>query len=341
MNNLLQDRENLITRHRLSHRQIDILFVENKSKEFINISILSLEFIKHFIELIDILDQHSIPYISFKGPLLSQQIYGDPTVRFSHDIDILVDKNSMDEINKVLLNAGYSNMYNTMWPDNKNQIKMLMDSIHHLGYRHNQHGLIVEIHWTLSTTLPVKSRVLQKVIDGNRRGEIICGRKIMTFSLEFNLLYLIIHGSKHGWQRLKWLVDIKDYPYDKINEQKFEELINLFHAQRIVSQAYIILRHYFNYDQPLLFKTKVPDRILKSVYSFIDNPINEHQGIADNISFLLYKLLLFKNPYYKFSIFMEMMTSSHDAFKIKSSYKIVYFIYRPYSYIKRKVFHAK
>ena len=93
MNNLLQDREYLIKRHRLSHRQIDNLLGETKSKEFIHTSMQSLEFIKHFIELIDLLKQHNISYINFKGPLLSQLIYGDPTVRFSHDIDILVDKN--------------------------------------------------------------------------------------------------------------------------------------------------------------------------------------------------------------------------------------------------------
>jgi len=341
MNNLLQDREYLIKRHRLSHRQIDNLLGETKSKEFIHTSMQSLEFIKHFIELIDLLKQHNISYINFKGPLLSQLIYGDPTVRFSHDIDILVDKNNMDAINQVLLGAGYSNTDNAKWPDNKDQIKILIDSIHHLGYRHNQHGLMVEIHWTLSITLPVRLPVLQKVISINKKEEIICGRKIMTFSPEFNLLYLIIHGSKHGWQRLKWLVDIKDYPYDKIDRQKFEELIKLFNAQRIVSQTYVILRYYFNYDQPLLFKTKVPNRILKSVYYFIDNPIKEYQGLTYNISFLLYKLLLFNNLYYKFSVLIEIMTSSHDAFKIKSSHKIVYLLYRPYSYIKRRVFHAK
>jgi len=340
MKNSLQNREYLIKRHRLSHRQIDNLLGENRSKEFINTSIQSLEFIKHFIELIDILNEHNISYISFKGPLLSQQIYGDPTVRFSHDIDILVDKNCMNEINKVLLDAGYSYIGETIWPDNKNQIKILMDSIQHLGYLHSQHGLMVEIHWTLSITLPVTLPILQKVISWNKNEEFFYGRKIMTFSPEFNLLYLIIHGSKHGWQRLKWLVDIKDYPYDKIDQQKFEELIKIFHAQRIVSQTYVILMHYLNYNQPMLFKTKVPNRILKYVYAFMDNPIYENQGIKDSISFLMYKLLLFKNTYYKFSVFTDMMISSHDAFKIKSSYKIVYFIYRPYSYIKRRVYNA-
>jgi hypothetical protein len=33
----------------------------------------------------------------------------------------------------------------------------------------------------------------------------------LPFSIELELPSLL-HGSRHGWERLKWLVDINDYP---------------------------------------------------------------------------------------------------------------------------------
>lgn len=341
MENSLQDREYLFKRHRLSHRQIDNLLGESKSKEFIQTSLQSLEFLKHFIELIDLLNLHNISYINFKGPLLSQLIYGDPTVRYSNDIDILIDKNDMDEINQILLDAGYTFLNNMTWPDNKKQQGVLLNFMHHLGYWHREHGFMVEIHWSFSSMFPIRATALQEIISGNLQQENFYGRKLMTFSPEFNLLYLIFHGSKHAWQRLKWLVDIKDYPFDKIDKDKFERLIIQFHAQRIVSQAYFILKHYFDYEQPLLFRTTVPDHMQEYVYAFVDEPVKEQQNVKEYISATYYRFLLFKNIYYKFSVFREMMTYTKDIFKIRSSYRIVYFLYRPYSYIKRRVFHAK
>jgi hypothetical protein len=56
--------------------------------------------LRNFIAITDLLRQNEIPS-SLKGPLLSQHIYNDPTVRFSHDIDILIDEQQIDSTVKL------------------------------------------------------------------------------------------------------------------------------------------------------------------------------------------------------------------------------------------------
>ncbi len=38
----------------------------------------------------------------------------------------------------------------------------------------------------------------------------------------------------------EWLVDIKDYPFEEIDKEKFYELVSKMEAERIVSQTNIL-----------------------------------------------------------------------------------------------------
>ena len=93
---LLKDRNYLRERHRLSHQQIDTLLGEDKSGEFINDKLKQFELVRHFLYITDKLRINNIPFISIKGPLLSLRLYGDPTVRISSDIDLLINKGQIN-----------------------------------------------------------------------------------------------------------------------------------------------------------------------------------------------------------------------------------------------------
>lgn len=88
---LPHDRKLLHQRHRLSHQQIDRLLGESHSKEFLGEKIERMEAVRNFLSVTDLLRENEIPFVSIKGPLLSYRIYGDPSVRFSHDIDLLIE----------------------------------------------------------------------------------------------------------------------------------------------------------------------------------------------------------------------------------------------------------
>jgi hypothetical protein len=63
----------------------------------------------------------------------------------------------------------------------------------------------VELHWRLAS-LP---GMLEGVgVDGPPHLTPLLGdREVPTFPIETNLAYLCVHGTSHGWSRLKWLAD--------------------------------------------------------------------------------------------------------------------------------------
>jgi hypothetical protein len=45
------------------------------------------------------------------------------------------------------------------------------------------------------------------IVSENLQEIVFSGRKF-TILNRLELLFLLLHGSRHGWERLKWLVDI-------------------------------------------------------------------------------------------------------------------------------------
>jgi hypothetical protein len=335
-------RERLHDRHRLSHQQIDGLLGENRSREFLAEKMQVLNKIRYFIQIIDLLQQNQIAFICLKGPVLSQQLYGDPSLRLSHDVDILLtNRLDMTKVDGLLTELDYVGADNLSWPEEISRQKILMDCVHHLAYEHKINQFMVEIHWSVSEPFPLKAQIFNRIVKNNRQQIAFGGREVTVFSSELNLLYLVIHGSKHGWQRLKWLVDIKDFPFETINADRWHDLVKQLKAVRMVSQTGFLLNHFFQINQPLFAQTPIP-RLLKSYpLAFIDEEVLLQRPISDVFASLRYEFLLCSTLGYKLRTFLVSSISPVDLFKIKSSSRIVYFIYRPYSYIKRRLNYAK
>jgi hypothetical protein len=243
---ILKDRQLLHDRHRLSHEQIDQLLGENRAKEFLQEKMMRMASVKHFLDITDLLRESGISFTCIKGPMLSFRIYGDASVRSSHDIDLLVETDSICKICELLGKANYELSEGIFWPKESFKQEMLQKCTHHLSFFNKNLKFCVEIHWTLSEHIPIRKEVADELIKQNIVIENYAGRSFKVLNREFELTYLMIHGSKHGWSRLKWLVDLKDYPMDDLDLKKWAFLIKEFHAERILGQTNLLLYQFFN-----------------------------------------------------------------------------------------------
>ena len=266
-------RKTLHNRHRLSHQQIDTWLGENKSKEFIREKMGRLKMVKNFLSITDLLKDDKIPFTNFKGPLLSYRIYNDASVRFMSDIDILVDKTDIEAILVLLLKNGYHLMDGVYWPKTTIKQQVLVNTLHHLEFYNNELRFCVEIHWMLTQTLPISKNKMRGVIKNNLTEVTIFNRTFSVFTKEFELLYLLIHGSSHGWQRLKWLVDINDYPFEEIDLVVFEKLVKQFKAGRIINQTNFLLNKYFQSKLPISSSSRLPNHFIKFAVDSIESDI--------------------------------------------------------------------
>lgn len=153
-----------------------------------------------FSRLTRLLAQHGIPCMQLKGQMLSQQLYGDPALRQTKDIDLLVKPQDLAETERLLAVEGYR-LSADLSPA---QAHFILTTIHHHEYHHPQRKIILELHWRCYMWNDEHMELLWD----SSRGDKFCGVEIMTMETDLQLLYLSDHGSIHKWFRLKWLGDV-------------------------------------------------------------------------------------------------------------------------------------
>lgn len=161
---------------------------------------------RKLIEIVRLFEAANIPVLPFKGPLLAAQAYGDVSARQYIDLDILVQPKHLERAAKVLLDQGYH-------PDGKtnriNRSNWRMLDKKDIHFRTTDQLVNVELHWKLSGShfsLPFEVNGLWA------RLERFClaGVQLRTLPLDDLLIYLCLHGSRHGWERFGWICDVHE-----------------------------------------------------------------------------------------------------------------------------------
>ena len=333
-------RNQLHKRHLLSHQQVDGWLGEHTGNLYLNEKLKQLQRVKMFMNVSELLHENGISFINIKGPLLSHRIYGDATVRISRDVDILIDFKDIEHVIEILFKNGYQLTESAYWPEKKAQQELLVKIFRHLSFINPSTNSLVEIHWVLKQFLPVSRKTLDKVVKENLMEIEVGGQKHVLLSKEFELLYLMIHGSEHRWECLKWLVDIKDYPINDIDLNKFNRLMKQFRAERIVAQTNFLLQHFFDKKLPFQGNKKSAKKLIKYSLRAINGPVKTDKSLADLMIVFMNKYYMFPGISYKRKIILDLFFRRRDLQVIDSSSKLVYFLYRPYSLIKRWTFRA-
>lgn len=236
--------EVLRDRHRLSPQQINSLLGDKVVSENLEEKRVSLAKVAEFIRVTDALRSTGINFIPLKGPLLSLRIYGDATFRQFNDLDILVDAASLDAAMNVTCKLGYK-MAGYVWPEWEKRRRRLLKYYCDMPFVHPEQPVSLEIHWRLMTRQYLNYKPAEKLTDQNQTSVSFSGRSFNVFNNELELLYLVIHGGKHHWGRLRWLVDVSDYiKIQSIDWNKFRVLTEQLGAGRFVSLCSHLLNEY-------------------------------------------------------------------------------------------------
>jgi len=142
--------------------------------------------------------------IVLKGVALSQQLYGDLSVRGAGDIDLLVDPADFWTADGILAAAGYRVDGGPISPARRTAgLRLIRD----LTYRHESRGTLVELHQRL-TANPHRMPCDFDMLWRDRTETTLAGAAIATLPTRVLPLYLCIHGAHHCWERLCWLADL-------------------------------------------------------------------------------------------------------------------------------------
>ncbi|HUS07942.1 MAG TPA: nucleotidyltransferase family protein [Bryobacteraceae bacterium] len=139
--------------------------------------------------------------LAYKGPALSAQIFGDPATRPAADLDILISPADFSAARTVLSDLGFAPL--RFYP--ASAARQLVAYRAEFGMVRND--LLVELQWRLvphyfSVPLDIDALIARATSVS------LGGVTVATMAAEDNLIALCIHGAKHHWQSLKWVLDI-------------------------------------------------------------------------------------------------------------------------------------
>jgi len=148
-----------------------------------------------------LLADNGIPAIFLKGPSLAADLYGDVSLRTSGDLDLLVPIGQLAHAEELLARMGY--VKNDYIHSVLNDWKWRH---HHITFFHPDKIIKVELHWRLGPA-PSSEPAFGELWSRKRRSPLVAG-PVYMLGREDQFLFLVTHGARHGWSRLRWLADI-------------------------------------------------------------------------------------------------------------------------------------
>jgi Uncharacterised nucleotidyltransferase len=181
---------------------------------------------------------HRISWMTLKSAPQAAALYGDPALRHSSDIDLLVAPRDFARAIEVLAMVGYipSNPPAPAGPMRRAILAAVRDvSL----IAREDHRCAVDLHRRLFLAVGRRARAIELKRDGGL---------VPSPRLDAGLAcYLILHGAQSYWVRLKWLVDLVPLlaRLDDAEKEKIPRLARLSGTEKSVAASLMLLQSLF------------------------------------------------------------------------------------------------
>ena len=273
-------------------------------KKYKNIVANNLLFSSELLRIMDCFEKKSIKASPFKGPVLNSYLYGQNIPRQYCDLDILISKDDLEIVQEILLENNFVPHMNL----SKTQFLHYRKYFNYLSYRKSESIINIDIHWSLfseSFSFSSKEKKLFNKLVSVKFND----QDIETFSGLDLLFLLCIHGAKHGWQKLIWILDLaKLIQTNKYDLHRINKYSDYKGATKMVFVGLLLAKD--------MFDVQLPGDLLNSEKSKLDKiteqiKTNYYEG--DN-----------KKNFSKEKIYFNSLENKSDKFAF-----IYDFIFRP------------
>jgi len=155
----------------------------------------NLFLVSQLTALLNMLKEHDIPVVVFKGPVLAEDVFGNIGLRSFSDLDLLISHDHIKRTVSLLEEKGFHQDID-LSPE---QYEKLVDKGYHAVLIKD--GAIVELHWEMTGRYFSKNIGIESLMPRVESVE-LAGIKVPTLGSEDLLLYLCIHGCRHYWFQL-------------------------------------------------------------------------------------------------------------------------------------------
>lgn len=170
--------------------------------------------------------REGIRMLSMKGPLLSMELYGDPGMRTSKDLDLMVSPEDLTRAGEVLKGLGYElEPHPYAATPLQHKYYNLIENEKHEVYHRSE--ICIELHWQHDYQTEQSFDDLWE----RREERPFMGGKTAVMGADDRYPALFIHAAEHGFMRLRWLLDL--YELQKKPSYSWERLLGLMEQQGV------------------------------------------------------------------------------------------------------------
>ncbi|AJD92689.1 hypothetical protein JMA_33720 [Jeotgalibacillus malaysiensis] len=279
--------------------------------------------------------EQRIRMIQLKGPEMGSYLYGDLSLRTSGDLDVLVSLKDLEQSEQLLLQAGYikDDYIETVLGDWKWRH-------HHVAYLHPEKNMKVELHWRLNPG-PGKEPGFENL--WARRQSISDHAHLL--GKEDYFYFLVHHGARHGWSRLRWLADIRQFLDLHPDWVSMRSRTYQCYSPEVAGQALILVNH--------LFHTSLPDgaeaftvsdhakKLADEAMFYLERMVNLHtlpleKEVSDYHRKHLYSLMPLKQKLFFAASTLYPYPEDVHTLPLPKQLHLLYFPLRPALWIWRK-----
>lgn len=285
-----------------------------------------------------LLNANDIELIFLKGPVLAVELYGNLSHRTCGDIDMLVPIEKLHAVEDLLLINGY---------EKDDYIHSVLGDWkwrhHHFTYFHPEKKIKLEVHWRLNPG-PGKEPTFRDLWE-KKRISTITDSPIYFLGKEDLFLFLVSHGARHGWSRLRWLSDIQHILFNDLNWTELYKLLKKYHYLKVGGQAIILCSQLFdtkiNSDMEKLLNGKYPMKLANEAIYYLEKMVNLHtEPLPEDVSIYHQRHLFSQKTIAQKAIFLISTLYPYytdvETVSLPKHLHFLYFPLRPFLFAWRK-----
>lgn len=312
--------------------------IESLAKYYKNNMLRMLHFSGETEVLSKCFSEHHIRLLYLKGPTLGHDLYGDTSLRTSSDIDVLVPMDQLAVVEELLLSQGYKK---------DDYIKTVLNDWkwrhHHLVFFHPSKQIKIEVHWRLHPG-PAKEPTFEELWARRERSTLLI-HPLYTLGKADLFYFLTTHGARHGWSRLRWLVDIQQLINQSIDFLEVYAVLKKYNCLHIGGQSLILVSEFFEVkyrNKTMLSLMKNRSRKLaQGAIFYLESMINLHdESLPNHISRYhkrhLYALMSAKQKFFFRISFLYPYPEDAETLPLPQTLHFLYFPLRPLLWAWRK-----
>ena len=281
---------------------------------------------------------NDIRTLFLKGPVLASDLYGDISLRTSSDLDLMIPLNDLEKAEKLLLMLGY---------EKDDYIQTVLNDWtwrhHHVTYFHPEKKIKLEVHWRLNPG-PAKEPHFDELWDRKRKSS-LTSNPVYLLGREDLFLFLVSHGARHGWSRLRWLADIHQMTKQNIDWKNLILLLKKYQYLHVGGQALILASQLLETSlveemKPLISRV-TSRRLAQEAIFYLEEMVNLHTDpVPENVAMYhkrhLFSLMSHQQKFFFIMSFMYPYPEDAETLPLPKYLHFLYFPLRPLLWAWRK-----